>query len=61
MFKSILGGIAIGLGVCVITGTVIGVTASVARQIYDKQYQKHLKKQSKKNKLTKQEKIVSVQ
>ena len=37
MFKTILGVAAVGLGVCVVAGTIIGVTANVAKQIYDKQ------------------------
>lgn len=37
MFKTILGAAAVGLGVCIIAGTVIGVTANVAKQVYDKQ------------------------
>ena len=40
MFKTILGATAVGLGICIVAGTIIGVTANVTKQIYEKQIAK---------------------
>ena len=44
MFKTL----ALGLAACVIIGSAVGVTASIAKQVYEKQYNRYLEHKAEK-------------